>query len=147
MGTSIRIKPMSEYHTFMDQGKNKALDETHRLKILKAVSTYEVQVDIMKKGQFQNWEEARQLAGSIKDKVLENWPELLEEFETKIKERGAQVWWAKNKEEAQTYFLDIAKKHQAKSVVKSKSMTTEEIEFNEFCEENVIVSSRAILGN
>ena len=137
---------MSEYHTFLDQGKNKALDETHRLKILKAVSTYEVQVDKMKRGQFQDWEQARQIAGRIKDEVLENWPALLEQFETKIKKRGAQVWWAKNKEEAQTYFLNIAKKHQAKSVVKSKSMTTEEIEFNEFCEENDIDVLESDLG-
>jgi len=137
---------MSEYQKFIEQGKSKAQDEIHRLKILKAVSTYEVQVDIMKNGQFKDWEQARQIAGQIKEEVLENWPELLEEFEKKITARGVKVWWAKNKQEAQNYFLTIAKKHQAKSVVKSKSMTTEEIEFNEFCEENEIDVLESDLG-
>ncbi len=137
---------MSEYQEFLDQGKNKARDEVHRLKILKAVSTYEVQVDIMKNGQFQNWEHARQNAGQIKDVVLENWPALLEEFESKITKRGAKVWWAKNKQEAQDYFLDIAQNHKAKTIVKSKSMTTEEIEFNEFCQENDIDVLESDLG-
>ena len=137
---------MSNYHTFLDQGKSKALDDTHRLKILKAVSTYEDQVDKMKKEQVQDWEQARQIAGRIKDEVLENWPALLEEFEIKIKKRGARVWWAKNKEEAQTCFLNIARTHQAKKIVKSKSMTTEEIEFNEFCEKNDIDVLESDLG-
>jgi L-lactate dehydrogenase complex protein LldF len=137
---------MSEYHEFLGQAKIKARDETHRLKILKAVSTYEDQVDLMKDNQFQDWEFARQTAGRIKDEVLENWPDLLEEFEKKISARGARVWWAKDKQEAQNYFLKIARDHQAKTVVKSKSMTTEEIDFNEFCEEHDIDVLESDLG-
>jgi L-lactate dehydrogenase complex protein LldF len=137
---------MSENQKFIKQGASKARDEIHRRKILKAVSTYEVQVDIMKNGQFKDWEQARQIAGQIKDEVLENWPGLLEEFEEKITTRGVKVHWAKDKKEALNCFFAITKKHQAKSVVKSKSMTTEEIGFNEFCEENNIDVLESDLG-
>ena len=53
-------------------------------------------------------------------------------FEQNISANGVTVLWAENSGEAQQYFLEIAKKHSASKIVKSKSMTTEEIGFNEF---------------
>ena len=118
---------MSEYNRFLTKSRIKAGEEDHRLKILKAIATYEAQVDEMRPRQFTDWEQARRTTAKIKAYVLDNLPALLEEFESKIIKRGAKVWWARNKDEAQKYFLTIAERHQAKKVVKSKSMTTEEI--------------------
>ncbi len=137
---------MNEFNRFLTQSRIRARDDVHRLKILKAVSTYEVQVDGMRLRQFRDWEQTRLTASRIKTYVLDNLPSLLEEFESKIIKKGAKVWWARNKEEAQRYFLTIAEKHQAKKVVKSKSMTTEEIDFNEFCERNNIEVLESDLG-
>ena len=75
---------MSNYQEFLNQAKVKSRDDIHRLKILKAVTTYEDQVDLMKNTQFQDWEKARLTASQIKDEVLQKWPDLLEEFEGKI---------------------------------------------------------------
>jgi L-lactate dehydrogenase complex protein LldF len=137
---------MKEYNRFLTQGRIKARDDVHRLKILKAVSTYEVQVDKMRPRQFKDWEQTRVAAARVKTYVLDNLPSLLEEFESKILKKGAKVWWARTKDEAQKHFLAIADEHQAKKVVKSKSMTTEEIEFNEFCERNNIEVLESDLG-
>jgi L-lactate dehydrogenase complex protein LldF len=100
----------------------------------------------MKNAQFCDWSEARKTASAIKDEVLQRWPDLLLEFEEKITKRGAKVWWARDKKEALKYFLDIASAHKAKKIVKSKSMTTEEIEFNEFCQENGLKVLESDLG-
>jgi L-lactate dehydrogenase complex protein LldF len=125
---------MSENSRFLAQSQLFSRDENHRLKILKAISTYDNQVDRMKSDQFIDWQQARLAAAGIKAYVLDHLPSLLEQFEEKITSRGTKVLWARNKEEAQKYFIDIAAQHQAKKVVKSKSMTTEEIELNELCQ-------------
>jgi L-lactate dehydrogenase complex protein LldF len=137
---------MSELTRFIYQSRLFSRDEDHRLKILKAVSTYDDKVDQMKTSQFRDWQQARDLAAAIKQHALDQLPSLLEEFERKISARGAEVLWARNKREAQKYFLEIADRHQAKKVVKSKSMTTEEIEFNELCEDNNIEVIESDLG-
>ena len=125
---------MTESKDFKIRASQKAADDSHRLKILKAISTYETKVDEMKSDQFFDWSVARDKATEIKKYVIDNLPGLLREFETKITNTGAKVIWAKDKEEAQQQIYDIIKQHNAKKIVKSKSMTTEEINFNEFCE-------------
>ena len=125
---------MTESKDFKIRASQKATDDSHRLKILKVISTYETKVDEMKSDQFFDWSVARDKATEIKKYVIDNLPGLLREFETKITNTGAKVIWAKDKEEAQQQIYDIIKQHNAKKIVKSKSMTTEEINFNEFCE-------------
>jgi L-lactate dehydrogenase complex protein LldF len=137
---------MNELSQFLKQSRLLSRDENHRLKILKAISTYDEKVDDMKKGQFKDWQEARRIAAEIKEYVLDHLPSLLEEFEEKISSRGAKVLWARDKEEAQKYFLEIATRHKAKKIVKSKSMTTEEIDFNELCHNNDLNVIESDLG-
>jgi L-lactate dehydrogenase complex protein LldF len=137
---------MSELFKFIKQSRLLSRDEDHRLKILKAITTYDDQVNKMKAVQFKDWQQARDYASEIKEYVLNHLPSLLEEFDEKISARGTEVLWARNKSEAQNYFLEIVNRHQAKKVVKSKSMTTEEIDFNELCEDNDIEVIESDLG-
>lgn len=137
---------MSEFTQFKNQTAEKSADDSHRLKILKAISTYEAKVEKMKSNQFSDWQAARQLAAQIKQYVIENLPDLLEQFEENISKKGVKVLWAETAKEAQEYFLKIAKEHRAKKIVKSKSMTTEEINLNEFCEANDIEVWESDLG-
>lgn len=76
---------------------------------------------------FQDW---RQAAHDIKTYAIANLDKLLVEFEQKIAARGATVLWAKDAAEANQHVLDIARRHNVKSVVKSKSMVSEELELN-----------------
>lgn len=88
----------------------------------------------MKAQQFRDWQQARQQAAQIKDQALAQLPDLLEEFERKISTRGTRVLWAEDAAEARRLFMEIAKRHAARKVVKSKSMVTEEVGLNETLE-------------
>jgi L-lactate dehydrogenase complex protein LldF len=135
-----------EHSNFLKASHFIAHDESHLNKIIKAVGTYDDAVKTMIERQFNDWQEARKTAAKIKDYVLDNLPDLLEMFEQKISSRGAKVLWAENTQEAHSYFREIARKHGAKKVVKMKSMTTEEINFNEMCEEEGIEIWESDLG-
>ena len=74
-----------------------------------------------------NWEAARQNCHEIKFEAINHLDRYLLEFEQRVKERGGHVFWAQNAEEARKYITDLAKRHDVRTIVKSKSMVTEEI--------------------
>lgn len=80
---------------------------------------------------FQEW---RETANRIKRYALANLDKLLVEFERNLKAKGVTVLWAKDAAEANQHVLDIAREHGVKSVVKSKSMVSEEMELNHVLE-------------
>ncbi len=73
--------------------------------------------------QFQQW---RKQASEIKAYALANLDKLLVEFERNLSAKGVTVFFAKDAAEANRYIVEIAKKNGVKSVVKSKSMVSEE---------------------
>jgi len=77
--------------------------------------------------QWQAWREA---AHRVKAYAIANLDRLLVEFEQKITARGAKVLYAKDAAEANQLVLDIAREHNVRSVVKAKSMVSEEMELN-----------------
>ncbi len=76
---------------------------------------------------FQQWREA---AHEVKKYAVANLDKLLVQFEQRMTAKGATVLFAENAAEANRYVLDIARQHGVRSVVKSKSMVTEEMELN-----------------
>jgi len=77
-----------------------------------------------------NWEELRTQARAIKDDVLLHLDHYLEAFVNKAEGRGAKVHWARDAEEANRIICSLALERRARTVVKSKSMTTEETHLN-----------------
>jgi L-lactate dehydrogenase complex protein LldF len=77
---------------------------------------------------------------------MENLDKLLLEFETNFQRKGGKVIWANDAAEANKEILQIISKAGAKTVIKSKSMATEEIELNEFLEHNHIETVESDLG-
>lgn len=65
-----------------------------------------------------------------KDDCREKSPELLKRFIENVEKRGTKVMVAKDGAEAIAHALQIAKECDAKTISKSKSLTTEEIEIN-----------------
>jgi L-lactate dehydrogenase complex protein LldF len=100
----------------------------------------------MKQAQFKNWEQARISARQVKNYVLNSLPQLLLKFEHNISAHGVKVLWAETAQEARRHFMQIAREHQAKKIIKSKSMTTEEISFNELCEQHGLEIWESDLG-
>jgi len=80
--------------------------------------------------QIPHWQSWREAANRIKDYAIANLDKLLVEFERNITARGATVIYAENAEEANRVVLQIAREHGVKSVVKAKSMVSEEMELN-----------------
>ena len=77
-----------------------------------------------------DYEELKDRARSIKEKAIENLPSLINQLTKTIEARGGQVYFAKTKEDATDYIKNICLKNEAKLIVKSKSITSEEIELN-----------------
>ncbi|MED4796811.1 LutB/LldF family L-lactate oxidation iron-sulfur protein [Priestia megaterium] len=82
-----------------------------------------------------NWEEWRALGEEIRQHTLENLDYYLEQLTDNVAKRGGHVFFAQTAEEANEYIKNVARKKQAKKVVKSKSMVTEEIHMNAALEE------------
>lgn len=130
---------------FKKASENIAFDLTHRKKIHFNISKYNAAVD---RGnlRYNDKEFAKKLAANKKRTALENLPELLLEFEKNFTRNGGVVLWAENSKEAISYISTILKENNAKLVIKSKSMTTEEIELNEELEKIGIESVESDLG-
>jgi L-lactate dehydrogenase complex protein LldF len=75
-------------------------------------------------------EAMRQQAAAIKRHGLNILPQLLQQAEENMLANGINVLWAVDAQEANAHVLEIARKHQVESVVKSKSMVTEETGLN-----------------
>src|SRR6201991_4283538 len=77
-----------------------------------------------------NWEDLRSQARAVKDEVLLHLDQYLEAFVAKAESRGAKFHWARDAAEANSIILKLTQAHNAKTIVKSKSMTTEETHLN-----------------
>lgn len=77
-----------------------------------------------------NWEDLRDQARAIKDDALLHLDRYLEEFAGHAESRGAKVHWARDAAEANAIICRLAKDRHARTIVKSKSMTTEETHLN-----------------
>ncbi len=75
-------------------------------------------------------ESLRDLGAHIRRYSLAHLPQLLEQLEANLTANGVQVHWAQNGEEANAIALGIARRADAKRIIKGKSMVSEEIEFN-----------------
>ncbi|MCQ8896088.1 LutB/LldF family L-lactate oxidation iron-sulfur protein [Limnobacter humi] len=80
--------------------------------------------------EIEDFEGTRNAAVDIRNRAVKSLDVWLEQFESKAKASGATVLYAATPEEARELVLKIARKHAVKTVVKSKSMVTEEIALN-----------------
>ena len=85
-----------------------------------------------------DWQELRNTGESVKNYVLANLPELLEQFERNFTAAGGHVHWARNATEANQIALDLIREQAVDEIIKIKSMATAETGLNEFLEENGI---------
>jgi L-lactate dehydrogenase complex protein LldF len=77
-----------------------------------------------------NWEEWRTLGEEIRKHTIENLDYYLMQLSENVAKRGGYVFFAQTAEEANNYIRDVVVKKNAKKIVKSKSMVTEEINLN-----------------
>lgn len=130
---------------FLVASEEKVFDADHRRIINNSIDKYNAAA-ASGISRIANLDNAKKKGHVIKWKVMENLDKFLPEFEANFQRRGGKVIWANDAEEANREILNIIQKAKAKTVVKSKSMVTEEIHLNEFLKENHIESLETDLG-
>src|SRR5215216_3184248 len=137
---------MSEQSSvFIAKSTIKAADREHRRKINFNMARYNAVVPAGKQ-QFTDVHLAREKAKNIKWRAIETLDKQLETFEANIAKKGAKVIWAETAEQALEEILKICREKNCSTIVKSKSMVTEEIHLNKFLEKNNIESIETDLG-
>ncbi len=84
--------------------------------------------------EMNNFEAIRDAAAGIRERTLAELDAYLEEFERNAKARGAEVHWAETHNDVNRIVCELARRHGARKVVKSKSMVTEECALNDALE-------------
>ena len=92
------------------------------------------------------WQELRSLASAIKEHTLTHLADFLEEFERNAAANGVKVHWAKDASEHNQIVLQILESRRARTLVKAKSMLTDECEMRPFLENRGIEVIETDLG-
>ena len=137
---------MSEvYDKFIIDSETKSFDLAHRATIRKNISIYEKNF-AKGKLQYKNLDLAKKRVASIKHKAINELDKYLTEFEINFTSRGGKIIWAPTADDAIREIVALLRKYDAKTVVKSKSMITEELELNEHLEKEGIEALETDLG-
>ena len=139
------MKSSIENRLFISASEKIAFDKVHRDKIKFNMSRYDNAVELGKKN-YSKLDVAKDRAGFLKYKVISELDRYLIEFEDNFTANGGKIIWAQNSEEALKEIHAITKRHNIKSAVKSKSMTTEEINLNDALKKDGIDVMETDLG-
>lgn len=110
-------------------------DLRHRSLIQKALGGYYKKRD-EQKSKYNDWQSARVAAATAKYEAINHLDTYLVEFADKLAARGTKVFWAANGSEAINYILSVAKNGNVRRIIKSKTMTGEEIHLAQSLEKN-----------
>ncbi|MFY9647163.1 MAG: LUD domain-containing protein, partial [Terriglobales bacterium] len=111
---------------FLQDAAVKSADLTHREIIRRGMDSYDA-AHAKGRARIKDWEAARQKCQDIKRDAINHLDRYLLRFEEKVVARGGHVFWAANSEEACQYVTNLATRLKVRTVVKAKSMVTEEI--------------------
>jgi L-lactate dehydrogenase complex protein LldF len=122
-----------------------AFDQEHRRVIRHNIGQYDKAFETGKR-YYRDIDNARDQASSIKDYCLQEFENLLNQFEKNARGNGCEVYWASEAKDALAIIGGIIKNEDTQLVVKMKSMLSEELELNEFLEKNKVQSFETDLG-
>lgn len=108
-------------------------DIDHRQRIQKALGGYYVKRD-EQKAKFTSWAEARTEGAKIKYEAINHLDRYLVELSDRLEQSGAKVFWASDGTEAANYIAGVAKAGGVRRIIKSKTMTGEEIHLGQALE-------------
>src|SRR5436309_12396976 len=115
---------------FAAEFKTRAQQHTHDLRhrqlIQTALRKYEAVRD-RTKSTYQDWPAARQAAAETKWEAINHLDRYLTELVEKLESRGTKVHWATTGRQAREIILGVIREKKARSIIKSKAMTSEEI--------------------
>ena len=131
MSATTEVRKPSE--DFIRMAGRVTRDLRHRKLVSKALSGYYAKRDEVR-ARYRSWEGAREVAAEIKAEAIEHLDRYLVQFAERIEARGAKVHWCPDAEAARRVVVGLARENGVRSIIKSKSMTGEEIHLNEALE-------------
>ena len=126
--------PIIDLHAPYRQRINDALGNPH-LKTALARATGRMAVQRASAMDAIDGEQLRSQVRQMKEYVIRNLPDLLEELEANVTANGGQVHWAQTATDVHGIVLNIARQANVKKVLKAKSMATEEVHLNHALED------------
>lgn len=126
MSKTIPIHPMQDFK----ERSNQVLDDPAQRSNFRGAMDF---LQAKRRAQFPDddeWQGLRELGAHIRRYSLANLPRLLETLEASLAANGVQVHWAQTPDEANAIALGIARRVNARHIIKGKSMVSEEIGFN-----------------
>jgi L-lactate dehydrogenase complex protein LldF len=115
---------------FLHSAAVKSADLVHRSTIRTGIDHYEAAV-VRTGARFLDWEAARQQCRAIKWEAVNHLDKYLLEFEARVQDRGGYVFWAETAADARQYISELAARKNVRTIVKSKSMVSEEIDLRQ----------------
>ena len=136
---------MASKKQFLRQAGQVAFDPQHRKKIQFNLGKY---FSAVEKGltRFSDFQKARDIAAAVKDYALNNLDSLVPQLVENMEKNGIEVYFAADHRQARDIINRIIEAENARLVVKSKSMTTEEIGLNEFLQKKGVEVLETDLG-
>ncbi|MFX0560201.1 LutB/LldF family L-lactate oxidation iron-sulfur protein [Tepidibacillus infernus] len=119
---------------FVDRVKKSKEDEFLKLSLQRAQTRFRDgrQARSEELGNIEEWKER---ASQIRRHTIENLDSYLEQFATNVRKLGGHVHFAPTDSDALDYIKKVVKEKDTHSIVKSKSMVSEEMHLNEALEE------------
>lgn len=93
-----------------------------------------------------DFQAAREKIAEVKSYAAEHIDEMIESFTTNCEARGGHVYHAKSSEDAMEWIRNLVKEKGVKTIVKSKSMASEEIHMNHVLGEDGVLVQETDLG-
>ena len=121
---------MGEAHAAFLRAAGEAGDNAELQRLLHEVTGRFMERRRLAAAAVPDWEALREHARQMKAATLASLDEHLVTFERQVIARGGHVHWASTAADARRIVLDLARQHGARTVVKSKSMVSEEIHLN-----------------
>ena len=130
-----------EIHTKINEKLN---DKVLHENLKNFATAYKVSKENAYKG--LDFEALRTKVHDLKDRDLNKVMQQFHQFCDNVERHGSKVYQAKTGEDACRYIADVMKKHNSKFMVKSKSMTSEEIRLNDYLEKEGLHPIETDLG-
>jgi len=122
-------EPATAKQQFLADAAEHIRDTGHRAFVRKALGGYYKSRDTQQ-ARYRDWEQARDAASLAKWSAVNRLDELLPRFVAAFEANGGRVHWARDAAEARAIILGLLEQANAKAVIKSKCMTSEEIHLN-----------------
>ena len=127
--TTTDAPPARAKARFVSDARAFVRETDRRAFLRRALAGYEATRDTQK-ARYRDWEQARDAANLAKWNAVNRLDEMLPRFADAFERGGGKVHWARDAAEAREIILGIVRSAGARSIIKSKCMTSEEIHLN-----------------